>query len=52
MLYCTSLTGEIDLDKYGLDGTIRLSRINKGDRIAVLYDLEEKEVVAAIVAPQ
>jgi hypothetical protein len=43
---------EIDLDKYGLDGTIRLSRINKGDRIAVLYDLEEKEVVAAIVAPQ
>jgi hypothetical protein len=32
-----------------LDGTIRLTRINKGDYIKFLYDVKEKEVVAAIV---
>ncbi len=35
-----------------LDGTIRLTRINEGDKIALLYDEKEKEVVAAIVAPK
>jgi len=35
-----------------LDGTIRLSRINEGDKIALLIDVKEKEVVAAIVAPK
>jgi hypothetical protein len=40
-----------DLDD-DLDGTIRLTRIDKGDKIALLYDPDEKEVVAAIVAPK
>lgn len=43
---------ELNLDKYALDGTIRVSRIQEGDRIAVLYDLKEREVKAAIVAPK
>ena len=38
------------LDENGkLDGTTRLTRINKDDTIALLYDVVEKEVVAAIV---
>jgi hypothetical protein len=38
------------LDEDGdLDGTTRLTRINEGDTIALLYDEVEKEVVAAIV---
>ena len=38
------------LDEGGkLDGTTRLTRINKDDTIALLYDEVEKEVVAAIV---
>jgi hypothetical protein len=32
-----------------LDGTIRLTRINAGDYIEFLYDVKEKEIVAAIV---
>jgi hypothetical protein len=36
-------------DDYKLDGTIRLTRINKDDTIALMYDTVEKEVVAAIV---
>jgi hypothetical protein len=43
---------ELDLNRYDLDGTIRLTRIREGDRIALLYDKKEKEVVAAIVAPK
>ena len=43
---------ELDLDRYELDGTIRLTRIGEGDKIALLYDLKEREVVAAIVAPK
>jgi hypothetical protein len=43
---------ELNLSKYDLDGTIRLTRIKEGDRIAILYDLKEREVVAAIVAPK
>jgi uncharacterized protein YuzE len=43
---------ELNLNKYDLDGTIRLTRIREGDKIALLYDLKEKEVVAAIVAPK
>lgn len=35
-----------------LDGTIRVSRINVEDKIALLIDVKEKEVVAAIVAPK
>ena len=38
------------LDEDGdLDGTTRLTRINEGDTIALLYDEVEKEVVAGIV---
>ena len=43
---------ELNLNRYDLDGTIRLTRIREGDRIALLYDKKEKEVVAAIVAPK
>lgn len=43
---------ELNLNRYELDGTIRLTRINPGDKIALLYDRKEKEVVAAIVAPK
>jgi len=48
VLYKTEGPGLTD----DLDGTIRLTRINEGDGIALLYDVENKEVVAAIVAPQ
>ncbi len=43
---------ELNLNEYSIDGTTRLTRIKVGDRIAILYDLKEREVKAAIVAPK
>lgn len=47
------LDGEdLNLNKYSLDGKIRLTRIKEGDRIAILYDRKEREIKAAVVAPK